>query len=108
MSMLKTTVLSQVFVANKVLATNKLGDIKGDDKSIEICRKLSKTRKLFKSQKSAKSEKKLSKSGNLSNFDAKENGLSFLTPDAKMAFNYLWLAFTKTPIFQHFHLEYHI
>ena len=64
-------------IANKVLATNKLGGIDKGNKLIEKYEKLSKTRKLSNLQKSAKSEKKLSKSGNLSNFDAKDNGLSF-------------------------------
>ena len=34
--------------------------------------------------------------------------LTFLTPDAKNIFNYLYLVFIKTPIFQHFDLENHI
>ena len=73
----------------------------GQSKSEKLSKsqKLSKTRKLSKSQKSAKSEKKLSKNGNLFNFDAKENGPSFLTPNTRTAFNYLWLAFTKALIF---------
>ena len=33
---------------------------------------------------------------------------NFLTPDAKMAFNQLRLAFIETPIFRHFDLESHI
>ena len=33
---------------------------------------------------------------------------NFLTLDAKKAFNYLRLAFIKTPIFQYFNLENHI
>ena len=44
------------------------------------------------------SGKKLSKSGNLSNFNAKENELSFLTPNTRTAFNHLQLAFIKAPI----------
>ena len=60
--------------------------------------KLSKTRKLFKFQKLAKSRKKLSKSGNLFNFDAKKNGPSFLTSNARTAFNYLRLALIKALI----------
>ena len=104
MSMLKTTVSSQVFIANEVLAANEVGGVKGGDELIEKCGKLSKTeklfkfRKLFKSQKSAKSKKELSKSGNLLNFNAKENGLSFLTPNTKMAFNHLRLTCTKALI----------
>ena len=75
--------------------------------------KLSKLRKLSKSRKSkskkmskswnlAKSRKKLSKSGNLTNFNAIEAGPKFLTPDAKTIFNRLWLAFTEAPILWHF------
>ena len=63
---------------------------------------------MSKSQKSAKSEKKSSKSGNLPNFDAKNNRPSFLTSKAKTAFNYLWLTFTKAPILQHFDPESYI
>ena len=51
----------------------------------------------LKGKKSAKS-KKPSKSGNSPNFDAKEAGPSFLTPEARSAFNRLRLAFTKAPI----------
>ena len=110
MSILKTTILFQIFVANGMLAANKFSDIKGGDKLIEKYGKLSKTRKLFKSrnskseklfksQKLAKSEKKLSKSENLHNFNVKKNRSSFLTPKIRAAFNRLQLAFTKTPIF---------
>ena len=90
------------------------------DESIEKCGKSSKTGKLSKSGKSksekssksgksksektsksrnsAKSGKKLSKSGNLTNFDATEDGSKFLTPDARTSFNYLRLAFTEALI----------
>ena len=100
--MLKTTVLLQVFAADKV------GGVEDDDKLIEKCGKLLKTRKLSKSQKLAKSRKELSKSENLPNFDAKKNKPSFLTLDTKTAFNYLWLAFIKALILWHFDLEYYI
>ena len=50
----------------------------------------------------------MSKSGNLPNFDAKENGPSFLTPNARTAFNHLRLAFTKASILQHFDLKCYI
>ena len=63
---------------------------------------------MSKSQNLAKSGKKLSKSGNSTNFDATEVGPKFLTPDARTAFNCLWLAFTEAPILWHFDLEYHI
>ena len=57
----------------------------------EIARKSekSKIKKLSKSQKSAKSRKKLSKSRNSPNFGTTKAGPSFLTPDARTAFNYL-------------------
>ena len=78
-----------------------------------------KSGKLFKSGKSksekmskfwnlAKLKKKLSKNGNLNNFDAIGAGPKFLTPDAKITFNRLWLAFTKLLILWHFNLKYHI
>ena len=57
-----------------------------------------KGKKLSKFQKPAKSGKKSSKSENLPNFDVKDNGPSFLTPKARITFNYLWLAFTKALI----------
>ena len=81
-----------MLIANKVFATNQVGGIEDDNELIE------KYGKLSKSQKLAKLEKKLSKSRNLPNFDIEENGPSFLTPDARMAFNYLRLAFTKALI----------
>ena len=65
-------------------------------KKSEKSKKLSKSRK-SKSEKLAKS-KKLSKSKNLPKFYAKKAEISFLTPDARIAFNYLQLAFTKAPI----------
>ena len=58
----------------------------------------SKSEKMSKSQNLAESGKKLSKSGNLTKFDATEDGPKFLTLDARTAFNCLWLAFTKVPI----------
>ena len=81
--------------------------------------KISKSQKLSKSEKSkgektskswnlAKSGKKLSKSENSTNSDATEDGPKFLTPDARIAFNRLWLASTEAPILWHFDLEYHI
>ena len=53
--MLKTTISSQIFVANKMLAANEVGGIEGGNKLIEKYRKLSKIGKLFKSQKLFKS-----------------------------------------------------
>ena len=114
--MLKTIILSQVLIANKMLAADMVNSVEGDDESIEKCEKLSKTRKLFKSQKSsksgkskskkmskyrnlAKSGKKSLKSGNSTNFDATEDRSKFLTLDTKTTFNCLRLTFTKAPIF---------
>ena len=62
--------------------------------------KKSEGQKLFKSQKLkieklAKLGKNLSKIRKSSNFDAKEKNPSFLTSKTKVAFNRLWLAFTK-------------
>ena len=96
--MLKIIISLRVFIANQVLATNKVGGIEGNDELIEKYRKLSKTRKFFKSQKSAKSGKELSKSGNLPNLNAKENKPSFLISNTRTAFNYLRLAFTEALI----------
>ena len=59
--------------------------------------KLAKFQKLSKLKKS-KSEK-LWKSGNSLNFNAIEAGSSISNYNAKIAFNYLWLAFIKAPIF---------
>ena len=44
--MLKTTVSSQVLVADEVLAADDVNGVKGSDESIEKCVKLSKTGKL--------------------------------------------------------------
>ena len=92
---------SQVFIANEMLATNEISNVENGDESIEKygkllkteklskSQKLSKTRKLFKFQKSAKLRKKLTKSQNLSNFDAKKYRSRFLILSAKTVFNYL-------------------
>ena len=97
-----------MFVAHEVIAAHGNGVVESDDESLEKYKKLLKTRKLFKSLKLAKSGKKLSKSGNSSIFNAKKIGSSFLISDTKMAFNYLYLTFTKAPIFQHFDSKCHI
>ena len=67
----------------------------------------SKDQNLFKSQKTLKS-KKLSKSENLLKFNTKKVEPNILTPDAKEAFNFLWLAFTKASILWYFDLKCHI
>ena len=113
-SMLKTTMSSQVLAANKVLgarvlAANKVSSAgSGGDRSSDGSKRVkpktgrSENQKLSKSgnsegKKSAKSKKPL-KSGNSPNFNAKKAGPSFLTPEARSAFNRLRLAFTKAPI----------
>ena len=108
MSILKTMISSQVFVANKMLATDKVGGIEDSNKLIEKCEKLSKIGKLSKFRKLAKPRKKLSKSENSPNFDAKKNKPSFLTPNANKVFNCLRLIFIEALIFQYFDPEYYI
>ena len=73
-SILKTSVLFQILVTNKILTANEVSSIKNSELTQKIIK--SKSRKLSKSQKLAKS-KKLSKSGNSTNFSAKETGLRF-------------------------------
>ena len=75
-------------------------------KKSEKSRNLSKFHKL-KSKKLAKS-KKPSKSWNSSKFNVEETGLSFLTPNTKMVFNCLYLAFIEALILWHFNSECHI
>ena len=93
-----------------MLAANEVDGVEGGDESIKKYGKLLKTGKLSRSRKSkskktsksrnlAKSGKKSLKSGNLTNSDATEDGPKFLTPNARIAFNRLQLAFTKAPIF---------
>ena len=45
---------------------------------------------------------------NSPNFGATEVGPSFITPEARSAFNRIRLAFTKAPILRHFYPECHI
>ena len=71
--------------------------------------KLAKSWKLSKSGKSkGEKSKKPPKIGNSFNFNVKNTGPSFLTPEARSAFNRLWLALTKAPFLRHFDPEYHI
>ena len=96
-----------------MLAADEPSDVWSDDKSNDGSKHVEpKPEKLAKSgnskgKKLAKS-KKPSKSGNSPNFDAKEAGPSFLTPEARSAFNRLRLAFTEAPILRHFDPECHI
>ena len=88
-----------ILLKRSILEQLEVGDNKIDGFDINSGKKIvKKLRKLFKSQKPAKSKKNLSKSENLPNFGAIEVGLKFLTPNARTAFNYLWLAFIKTLI----------
>ena len=103
--MLKTTILFQVLVVNKVLAVSEIDGIKNNKSTQKFVE--SKTRKLSKSQKLAKF-KKLLKCGNSPNFSAKKSGLTFLTSSTRKTFNCLWLAFTKALILWYFDLEYPI
>ena len=111
--MLKTTMSSQVLAANEVGSIGGGGDGLSDGpKRVEPKTGRSESQKLSKSgnlegKKSAKS-KKPSKSRNSPNFDAKKTGSSFLTSDAREAFNHLRLAFIKASILRHFDLECHI
>ena len=123
-SMLKTTMSSQVLAANevlgaRVLAADEVGSVGGGgDRSSDGSKRVEPKTGRSESQKSSKSgnsegkksakSKKPSKSGNSPNFDAKEADPSFLTPEARSAFNRLWLAFTKAPILWHFDPECHI
>ena len=122
--MLKTTILLQVIAANellgaKMLAADEVDDVGGGDGSNDglkyvepKIRKSAKSLKLSKSRnskgKNSAKSKKPSKSRNSPNFDVTEAGPSFLTPEAKTAFNRLWLAFTKAPILWHFDSECNI
>ena len=89
------------FGGDGVEHTKKSGKSKGQ--------KLAKSQKLSKSAKSkGEKSKKPPKSGNSPNFDAKDTGPNFLTPEARSAFNRLRLAFTEAPILWHFDQECHI
>ena len=81
------------------------------DNSVEHAKKSGKSKgqNLAKFQKSkSEKSKKRSKSGNSPNFDAMEAGSSFLTPEARAAFNCLRRTFTEALILWYFDLEYYI
>ena len=96
------------------LTLEKVGDGEGGDGvdcgGVEIAKKSGKLKgqKMSKSRKLSKSEKNSSKNGNSSTFNATESGPSFLTPEARSAFNRLRLAFTEALIFWHFDPKCHI
>ena len=97
----------------RLLAANQNDDNGGGDGSNDESKCVEpKPKKLAKSKnskgkKSAKS-KKSSKNRNSPNFSATEPEPSFLTPEARWAFNCLQLAFTKAPIIWHFDLKCYI
>ena len=101
-----------------VLVTNEVSDVRDGDGLSDWLKRMkpkterSESQKLAKSQKLSKSKneksKKPSKSRNSPNFDTTKAGPSFLTSQARAAFNRLRLAFNKAPILWHFDLEYHI
>ena len=120
--MLKTAAPLEKLTLEKI-DDDEGGDDIDDGSGVEIAKKSGKSKgqETSKSQKSAKSQKlsksgkskgkklkKLSENKNLSNFDAKNSGLSFLTPKARSIFNCLRLAFIKAPILRHFYPEYYI
>ena len=103
--------------------SEEIGDNEGGDGidvdrgGVEIAKKsgklkgqtTSESRKLSKLGKSkGEKSKKPPKSGNSPNFNAKNTGQSFLTPETRSGFNHLRLAFTEAPILWHFDLECHI
>ena len=114
------TSMLKIAVPTERLTSERVGNGEGGDNvhgsGVEIAKKSSKSKgqKTSKPQKSAKSRKlsKLgknwSKSGNSPNSGTTETEPSFLTPEARLAFNRLRLAFTKAPILWHFDLECHI
>ena len=85
---------------------NKVNEFSISRNNMEYAKKLRKlfksrklkSEKMSKSQNLAKSKKKLSKKGNSINFSTIEAGPKFLNFNVKIAFNCLWLAFTKTSI----------
>ena len=99
---------ARVFAANEVYDAGSSGDRLNDgSKFVKSKTRRSNNQKTSKSRKLAKS-KKLSKNGNSPNFNAKNSGLSFLTPKARAAFNRLQLAFTKALILWYFDPECYI
>ena len=91
MSILKTTVLLEMFAANKVLAVNKVDIDEGNVELIKKSIKL-KTGKMSKGQKLVKSKKPL-KSENLFTFAIKKVGPGFLISDFRITFNRLRFAY---------------
>ena len=85
--MLKTAAPSEMSIFDKL----EIGDNEGGDGvgSVENAKKSGKLKgqKLFKSPNPAKSRKYLSKSGNSPNFNTKNSRPSFLTLEARAAFN---------------------
>ena len=105
----------RVLVANEIVDVRSIDRLSDGSKRVEPKTRRSKSQKSAKSQKLFKSRiskgeklKKPSKNRNSPNFDAKNSGPSFVTPEARSAFNRLQLAFTKSLILWHFDPECHI
>ena len=103
----KVLIINKLFSNNKMLAINKVSDANGNNELIEKLvepktRKLLKSQKLFKlgkpQNKKLVQSKKLLKSENSTKFAIKKARPDFLTYNAKPAFNYLWITFTKALI----------
>ena len=110
-SILKTTTSTEKLTFKKLkIGDNEIDKISIDSNNIKYTKKSrkSKTQKLSKSQKLSKLRKKSLKSGNSINFGIKKIGPSFLIPNARKIFNYLWLAFTNASIFWYFDLKCYI
>ena len=83
-----------------VFKKNNCNDIivRFDRDNKESVRKPKKLKKLSKSQKLTKLRKKPSKSRKSHKINAKKTKPIFLTVEAKIIFNHLWLTFTKALI----------
>ena len=114
---LKTTVLPERLTPKRLGVgdgkVDRFGVGKNSVEHAKKSRKLSKSgksksKKTSKSRNLAKSDKKSLKCGNSTNFDTMEDGPKILTPNTKIAFNRLWLAFIEALILRHFDSKYYI
>ena len=103
--MLKTTRLSDLLGPEVENGDNEVVGFDVNDGNEELVKKSGKSSKGLKLSKPGNSKgnkwakfKKPSKNGNSPNFNAKKAGPSFLTPETRVAFNRLRLAFTKALI----------
>ena len=97
------TLLTLILKITGLLNISALRKNKKDDKVVRFSingnskKPTNKAKKLSKLKKTLKSQN-LSKSRKLFRFATKKTGLSFLTLDTRIAFNYLQLAFIKALI----------